>query len=286
MQLDAVHGHRHLADVDFLVFASKQVVITRQIGRGVADVAEESAQRAVVVEAQRQRANRAIGGLQLDGHVHRNAQRGVDRALHGVGFDNRAAALVGKQIDRVRRVVPQQMVGPAAGLAERVHVGAAEKVGLHIHLLDVEFARFDLVVHILVAGVEAAGVAAHGDQAAAFRQRHHVVRAFERVCQWDFDLHVFAGFQASQRLLGVHLGGGAQNHGIDFFERQALVQVSGDVANAVLGGGFSGFFQVTADQGDDFHAVNVFDAVQMFDAESTCASEGDFDGFSHVHFLN
>jgi len=57
------------------------------------------------------------------------------------------------------------VVGPAAGLAQRVGVGAAEEIGLHIHLLDVEFAGRDPVVDVLVAGVEAAGVAAHGHQA-------------------------------------------------------------------------------------------------------------------------
>ena len=51
--------------------------------------------------------------------------------------------LVGEQVDGVRGVVPQQVVGPAARLAERVHVGAAEEVGLHVHLLDVELAGDD-----------------------------------------------------------------------------------------------------------------------------------------------
>jgi hypothetical protein len=64
----------------------------------------------------------------------------VDRALHGVGLHDGAAGLVGEQVHRVRGVVPQQVVGPAARLAQRVHVGAAEEVGLHVHLLDVELA--------------------------------------------------------------------------------------------------------------------------------------------------
>ena len=52
----------------------------------------------------------------------------------------------------------------AARLAQRVHVGAAEEIGLHIHLLDVEFTGLDLLVHPLVAGVEAAGMATHSNQ--------------------------------------------------------------------------------------------------------------------------
>ena len=54
--------------------------------------------------------------------------------------DDRLAGLIGEQIDRMRGVVPQQMVGPAARLALGVHVRAAEEIGLHVHLLDVEFA--------------------------------------------------------------------------------------------------------------------------------------------------
>jgi hypothetical protein len=108
-------------DVDLLVLAVEQVVVARDVGAGVADVAEEGAQRPVVVEAEAQRADRAVGRLELDAHVHRDAQRRVDRALHGIG---RTIGLRpdSEQVHRVRGVVPQQVVGPAARLAQRVHV--------------------------------------------------------------------------------------------------------------------------------------------------------------------
>jgi len=51
----------------------------------------------------------------------------------------------------VGRVVPQEVVGPRARLAGRVDVGAAEEVGLNVHLLDLQFAGLDLVVDPLVA---------------------------------------------------------------------------------------------------------------------------------------
>ena len=89
-------------------------------------------------------------------------------ALRG---DDLAAGLPGEQVDRVRRVMPQQVVGPRARLAERVHVRAAEEVGLHVHLLDVELARPDLPVHPLVAGIEAARVADHRDLARCLLRR-------------------------------------------------------------------------------------------------------------------
>ena len=73
------------------------------------------------------------------------------RALDAVGLHDLAAGLVCEQIDRVRRVVPQQVVGPGARLADRIDVLAAEEIGLHIHLLDVQLAGDDLVVYPLVA---------------------------------------------------------------------------------------------------------------------------------------
>ena len=88
---------------------------------------------------ERQGADRAAFALQLDRHVHRDAEFGMLRPLHRVGADD-PARLIGEQIDRVRGVVPQQVVGPAARLALGVHVLAAEEIGLDVHLLDVEFA--------------------------------------------------------------------------------------------------------------------------------------------------
>ena len=46
------------------------------------------------------------------------------------------ARLIREEIDGVAGVVPQQMIGPAAGLALRIHIVAAEEIGLHVHLLD------------------------------------------------------------------------------------------------------------------------------------------------------
>ena len=54
--------------------------------------------------------------------------------------DRRAPRLVLEEVDGVCRVVPQQVVRPGARLAERVHVAAAEEIGLHVHLLDAQLA--------------------------------------------------------------------------------------------------------------------------------------------------
>ena len=178
--------------------------------------------------------------------------------------------------------MPQQVIGPAARLAQGVGVGAAEEIGLHIHLLDVEFARGDLVVHILVAGVEAAGVAAHGHQPGLLLQGHDFFSALEGVRQRNLHLHMLARLQAGQRLLGMHLGGRAKNDGIQFWQSQAFRQFRGHMANTVLGSDLFGLLQVTADQGHDFDAINILDAVQVLDTESAGASQRDFDGFAHI----
>jgi hypothetical protein len=40
-----------------------------------------------------------------------------------------------------------------------------------------------------------------------------------------------------------------------------------------------GLVQFATDQRDDFNAVNILDAVEVFDAKGTGARERDFDGF-------
>jgi hypothetical protein len=178
---------------------------------------------------------------------------GVDRALDGIGLHDGAATLVGEQVHGVGGVVPQQVVGPAARLAQRIHVGAAEEVGLHIHLLDVELTRLDLLVHVLVAGVEAAGVAHHGHLAGLLLQRGHGLAVGIDIAQRDFHLHVLARFEAGNGLAGVHLRGRAQDHRVQLLDGQAVGQVGGDVRDAVFRGDFPGLVQLAADQRDHFH---------------------------------
>src|SRR5215831_19170087 len=59
LELDAVHGDVDLGDVDLVVLAVAEVVVERLVGAVVADVAEERAERPVVVEREREREDRA-----------------------------------------------------------------------------------------------------------------------------------------------------------------------------------------------------------------------------------
>src|SRR5580692_1346568 len=84
LKLDAVCRYVDLGHVDRLLAPGHQVVVAGDVGAVVADVAEEAAERPVVVEAQRQRADLRARRAELDRHVHRDAELGVDRPLHGV----------------------------------------------------------------------------------------------------------------------------------------------------------------------------------------------------------
>ena len=117
LQLDPVHRYVNFGDIDFFFLAAEEIVVARNIDAGVADVAEERAKRAVIVEREAERADRAVLRLELDRHVHGDSERRVNRPLDRVGLYDRRARLVG---ELMRRMVPQQTIGPAARLAKRI----------------------------------------------------------------------------------------------------------------------------------------------------------------------
>ena len=173
LKFNTVQAHRHFRDIDLLLFAVVQIIVLGQIGARVPNVTKPGTQGAIVVKRQRQCANGTIGCFELNAHVHGNTQGGVDWALHSMGFDHWAATLISEQINRMCRMVPQQVIGPTSGLAQGVHVGAAKKVSLHIHLLNVELTGLDLLVNPLVRRVKATGVTGHGDQTGGLLQGHN-----------------------------------------------------------------------------------------------------------------
>src|SRR5262245_1653962 len=107
LELDAVHGDVDLGDVDLVVLAVAEVVVERLVGAVVADVAEERAERAVVVERKRQGQHRARRHLGHDAHVHGDAELRMDRTLHRVTIGNRLAGLVLEQVDGMGGVMPE-----------------------------------------------------------------------------------------------------------------------------------------------------------------------------------
>ena len=49
LQFNAIHGHIHLADINFLILAVEQIVIACDVGGAVANVAKECAQWAMAM---------------------------------------------------------------------------------------------------------------------------------------------------------------------------------------------------------------------------------------------
>ena len=74
------------------------------------------------------------------------------------------------------RVVPEQMIGPRTRLAQRVHVGAAEKIGLHIHLQDLQLADLDAFMNPLMRRIETPRVPAHADHAGLLLHLQQIFR--------------------------------------------------------------------------------------------------------------
>ena len=140
----------------------------------------------------------------------------MNRSLYSVGLHNGATGLIGEQIDCVGRMVLQQVIRPTTRLPQGVHVGASKKVGLHIHLLNVELLCFDLMVNPLMAGIETTCVTTHGHFASFFGNANHFFSILPTGGKGNFDLNVFTRFQSSDGLRRMHLGGRAQNDGIDF----------------------------------------------------------------------
>src|SRR5688572_18156249 len=276
LQFDAVHRDVHLRDVDRIVLAIDQFVVTRDVRAVVADVAEESAQWAVVVEGQRQRADGAGGHFHLDAHVHGDLEFGMHRALDGARDAGGFTGLILEQIHGVAGVVPQQVVGPAARLAERIHVGAAEEVRLHVHLLDPDLAGQDLLAYPLVRGIEAPRMTTHADEAGFLLYAREFFGVPEVVGDRDFDLHVFAGAHALDALAGVHLRGSCKDRGFDAGLSQAFLEPGRPVRDAELFRDLGRRLGTAAGQRDDLGAGDLLDGFDVFYAEGALASDADF----------
>ena len=84
----------------------------------------------------------------------------------------------------------------------------------------------------------------------------------------------------------MHLRRRAQDHCIDFWQSQAVCQIGGDMTNAIFVRNFFGLVEFAANQGNDFNAIDIFDAVQVLDAKCARACQCDFNGLRHVDFLS
>ena len=193
----------------------------------------------------------------------------MDRALHRVAVGDVLAGLVLEQVDGVGGVVPQQMIGPAARIAGRVDVLAAEEIGLHVHLLDLQLALLDLLVDVLVARIEAAHMAAHGGDAGLLGDLHQALGVLDAVGDRDLDQHVLAGAHHLLALAEVHLGRRGEDHRVGALD--AFGEIAGVVRDAVFLGDLGGGVLIAADQRGHLHARDALERVEMLLAEGALA---------------
>ena len=202
----------------------------------------------------------------------------MNRTLHAAGNRGHLSGLVVEQIDRVAGVMPQQVVGPATRLTQRVHVAATEEVGLHIELLQLQLTGDDLVMDPLVAGVEATRVAGHGNQAGFACHLDDLDRIGQAIGHRDLNHHVLAGTQGLDSLRGMHLRRRGQQHGLKARLLEAFADITRVVRDVELTRHLGRGLLVTTGQGDDLDAGDIGHSLQMLDAEGALSCQTDLHG--------
>src|SRR5262249_52807510 len=134
----------------------------------------------------------------------------------------------------------------------------------------------------VVAWVEAAGVAAHDNEAGSLLHRDDGLRVPQAVGEGDFDLDVLAGLEASQGLGGVHLGRRRQDHRVETREPESVGEIGRRVADTVLPGCPPRLLELAPDDGNDLDPVDQPDAVEMPEAKGAHAGQRDLDRFRHA----
>ena len=194
--------------------------------------------------------------------------------LHRITIGNHLASLILEQVDRVRGMMPEQMIGPAARLAGRIRVGATEEVGLHVHLQNLELALLHPLVNPLVARVEPPHVSRHAVDAGLLGDLSQLLGVRDAVGDRDFDQHVFAGAHHLFALAKVHLRRRGEDHGVSAFD--AFGQIAGEVRDAVFLGDLSGCILVAADEGGHLDVRNALEGVEMFLTKGALAGDANF----------
>ena len=137
------------------------------------------------------------------------------------------------------------------------------------------------LAHELMARVEAAGMADHGDEPGRLLRRDHRFGVLQTVGERDLDLHMLAGLEALQRLRGVHLRRRRQDDRIEPRQFEGLGEIGRDMGDAVFRRRVPGLVQLTADERDRLDPVDQFDCVEMSKAEGAGAGKRDFECLGH-----
>ena len=174
--------------------------------------------------------------------------------------------------------MPQQMVGPGAWLSERIHVGAPEEVGLHVHLLDVEIAGCDLLMDPLVAGLNRR-VWPHIATSPVVSAKSATACASARgIGERDSTCTCLPAFrQAIDCAACIWVGVHRMTASTSFRAKLSARSVAA-CAIPYLSAIFAGRFEPAADQGHDLDAIDVLDAVGACSSRRRRAAPCDFDG--------
>ncbi len=166
-------------------------------------------------------------------------------------------------------MMPQQMVGPAPGIAGSIHVLAAEEIGLHVHLLDRQLAFLDALVNPLVAGIEAAHVPAHRDHAGLLGDPHQALGILDAVGYRNLDQHVLARTHDLLALAEVHLRRRGEDHRVGALD--AFREITRMMRDAVFSGDLGSRILIAPNEGSDLHFGNALERVEMLLAEGPLA---------------
>jgi hypothetical protein len=166
------------------------------------------------------------------------------------------------------------VVGPAARIARGIDVLAAEEIGLHVHLLDLEFASLDALVNPLMARIEAAHMPTHGDDAALLGDLDQLLGVLDAVGDRDFDQHVLARAHHLLALPEVHLRRRGQDHRVGAFD--ALGKIAGVMGNAVFLGDFGGGVLIAAHERRHLDVGNTLERVEVLLTERALAGDTNF----------
>lgn len=98
------------------------------------------------------------------------------------------------------------MIGLVVWFVQCIGVFFVEEEGLYDEVLDGVVVGFDLVVDLLVVGVEVLGVGYYCYQFGVFLSGYDCFGVGQVVCYWDFYQGVFVCFECGNGLVGMYVG--------------------------------------------------------------------------------
>ena len=156
----------------------------------------------------------------------------MHRSLHCPYFTRDLAGLILKQVDSVAGVVPQQVIRPAPRFALCIQVAPAKKEGLHVKVLQRQFARANLFVDPLVTGIKSPRVPDHCHESGFLLHGDDAFCIGKRFRHRNFDLHMFACLHDCNRLAGMNRRWRRENCCLDSILCKPFFEISSPVRHS------------------------------------------------------